>query len=189
MSRRIVIAEDGADIRINLNLLKTLEDCEICATPNGREALQLVRRPCASDRRRAARRHVGAAGHRGVHNYAVEPQVLAKDGKLLGIEAPIRWRHPDLRLVTAVRSLPIAKDNGQIVPLGTWALQEARWQTRQWQNHRPVGSAPSGLDASRLEKESTESTAMLDLQPKLAVLNPASDVRQWLTSRTTNPNI
>jgi EAL domain-containing protein (putative c-di-GMP-specific phosphodiesterase class I) len=173
MSRRIVIAEDGADIRINLNLLKTLEDCEICATPNGREALQLARRPRASDRGRAARRHVGAAGHCVVHNYAVEPQVLAKDGKLLGFEAPMRWLHSELGLVTAVRAIPIAKGNGQIVPLGTWALQEARWQTRQWQNHRPVGSAPSGLDASRLELESTESTAMLDLQPKLAVLDPA----------------
>ena len=140
--------------------------------------------------------------HRAVERQELQvffqPQVMASDSSLIGFEALMRWRHPYLGLVSPVRFIPIAEDNGQIVPMGAWVLQEACMQAGQWHHHMPAGSAPlrlavnlslrqfgdpgllqhvrsaletSGLHASQLELEITESTAMLDLQYTLDVLN------------------
>ncbi len=126
-----------------------------------------------------------------------QPQVMAADNRLLGFEALMRWSHPELGLISPVRFIPIAEDNGQIVPMGAWVMQEACKQAVQWQHSLPHGSAPlrvavnlslrqfsdpdlfnhvqhalevSGLSATQLELEVTESTAMLDLQHTLDVL-------------------
>lgn len=126
-----------------------------------------------------------------------QPQVMAQDSRLLGFEALMRWFHPELGMVSPVRFIPIAEDNGQIVPMGAWVMQEACKQAVSWQAHMPPGSTPlrvavnlslrqfsdprllnhvqqalemSGLNATQLELEVTESTAMLDLQHTLDVL-------------------
>ncbi len=139
--------------------------------------------------------------HRAVDRRELEvyfqPQVLAHDSSLIGFEALMRWRHPQLGLVSPVRFVPMAEDNGQIVPMGAWVLQEACRQAMQWQAHRPTNAAPlrvavnlslrqfsdphlldhvhealntSGIGPTQLELEITESTAMLDLQHTLDVL-------------------
>jgi EAL domain-containing protein (putative c-di-GMP-specific phosphodiesterase class I)/PleD family two-component response regulator len=126
-----------------------------------------------------------------------QPQVLASDSSLIGFEALMRWNHPALGLISPVQFIPIAEDNGQIVPMGAWVLYEACRQAVQWQTHLPKGSPAlrvavnlslrqfsdthllhhvrtalkeSGLNPEQLELEITESTAMLDLQQTLDVL-------------------
>ena len=139
--------------------------------------------------------------HRAVERQELQvffqPQVMAQDSSLIGFEALMRWRHPELGLVSPVRFIPIAEDNGQIVPMGAWVLQEACKQAMQWQAHMPPGATPqrvavnlslrqfsdphllqhvrcalevSGLNPTQLEMEITESTAMLDLQHTLDLL-------------------
>ncbi len=139
--------------------------------------------------------------HRAVERQELEaffqPQVMASDSSLIGFEALMRWRHPELGLVSPVRFIPIAEDNGQIVPMGAWVMQEACKEAMRWHDKCPVGSRPlriavnlslrqfsdphllhhvrsaleaSGLDATLLELEITESTAMLDLQHTLDIL-------------------
>ncbi len=139
--------------------------------------------------------------HRSVERQELQaffqPQVMAQDSSLIGFEALMRWRHPELGLISPVRFIPIAEDHGQIVPMGAWVLQEACMQAGKWQKHMPAGypllrvavnlslrqfgdpnllqhvrSAieTSGLEATQLELEITESTAMLDLQHTLDVL-------------------
>ncbi|MGN6393226.1 MAG: putative bifunctional diguanylate cyclase/phosphodiesterase [Gemmatimonadales bacterium] len=62
-----------------------------------------------------------------------QPIVEARSGAPVGAEALIRWRHPDLGLLLPSEFVPLAEENGLIMPLGEWVLQEACRQNLAWQ--------------------------------------------------------
>jgi diguanylate cyclase len=139
--------------------------------------------------------------HRAVDRHELEaffqPQVTAAQGRIKGFEGLIRWRHPELGLVSPVRFIPLAEDNGQIVRIGAWMLQQCCVQAVSWQTNFPLELKPlrvavnlsarqfadpelinhvrqaldvSGLPPQQLELEITEGTAMQDLQRTLDLL-------------------
>jgi diguanylate cyclase (GGDEF)-like protein/PAS domain S-box-containing protein len=63
-----------------------------------------------------------------------QPQVEIATGKIVGIEALIRWQHPDHGLVSPTEFIPLAEETGLIVPLGKWILKTACEQNKAWQN-------------------------------------------------------
>ena len=124
-----------------------------------------------------------------------QPRVGVKSGRISGVEALIRWRHPDSRVISPARFIPIAEQTGLIDAIGDWVLQTACKQMRRWidggiaprriavnisvrQLRR--GDLPArvgaildecGLEPRYLELEITESTLMEDPQRTVALLN------------------
>jgi diguanylate cyclase (GGDEF)-like protein/PAS domain S-box-containing protein len=63
-----------------------------------------------------------------------QPKINLKTGAIVGVEALIRWRHPQRGLMLPEKFIPVAEECGAIVPIGRWALREACRQARAWQN-------------------------------------------------------
>jgi diguanylate cyclase (GGDEF)-like protein len=149
----------------------------------GMDAQMQARRAIEQDLRRAF-----AAGEFELY---YQPVVnLARD-KITGFEALIRWRHPEKGMVAPNAFIPIAEEIGLIVPIGGWAIRQACATAATWPGgltvavnlsaaqFRSPGLVPivisalatSGLPASHLELEITETILMQDSEATLATLN------------------
>lgn len=63
-----------------------------------------------------------------------QPKVSLKTGKIVGVEALLRWFHPDRGIISPVKFIPIAEETNLIIPLGEWTLKTACQQTKLWQS-------------------------------------------------------
>ncbi|MFN2349177.1 MAG: putative bifunctional diguanylate cyclase/phosphodiesterase, partial [Thioalkalivibrio sp.] len=69
-----------------------------------------------------------------------QPRVRTRDGEMLGMEALVRWQHPQAGLTPPDQFIPMAEETGLITPLGLWVLRTACRQARTWMNlyQRPL---------------------------------------------------
>ncbi|MEH3061533.1 MAG: EAL domain-containing protein [Methylobacterium radiotolerans] len=127
---------------------------------------------------------------RGEFHLAYQPVVDAATGAPVSFEALMRWRHPTRGEVPPGDFIPLAEETGLIVPLGAWALREACREAATWPDAIRVGVnvsavqfraglekavrdalSASGLAASRLKLEVTESVLMQDAEGTVACLH------------------
>ena len=130
-----------------------------------------------------------------------QPIVDLRSGRVTGLEALLRWQHPDRGLVLPAEFIPIAEETGLIVALGGWVLEDACQRLADWDAaRRPVATTSdrlsvwvnlsarqlqepdfvetvaaalrsTGLEADRLTLEITESALMADVDQSAATLH------------------
>ncbi len=69
---------------------------------------------------------------RGQLHLLYQPQVSLEDGRIVGVEALLRWQHPELGLISPAEFIPIAEDSGQILQIGEWVMRSAASQMKAW---------------------------------------------------------
>ncbi len=105
-----------------------------------------------------------------------QPQVSLDSGKIVGMEALVRWQHPQHGLLAPVHFIPLAEETGLIVPLGLWILTMACDQCRTWQKagYPPLRLAVNLSARQFLQPELVESILHIlmetDLEPRFLEL-------------------
>ncbi len=90
------------------------------------------------------------------HNFILyyQPQYYAGNQKLRGMEALIRWKDGDGKMISPAKFIPIAEKNGTIIPIGNWVLEQSIRTFSEWRNRYGVPFVLSvNISALQYQKE------------------------------------
>ncbi len=144
-------------------------------------------------RRLALESRLARALERNELSVHYQPQISLDSGRMIGMEALLRWYNPEFGHISPSEFIPIAEETGLLIPIGEWVLRTACRQTREWLDlglqklrigvnlssrqfyhinlFRTISEAlaDSGLPASALELDITESTFINDVDEAMVI--------------------
>jgi diguanylate cyclase (GGDEF)-like protein/PAS domain S-box-containing protein len=131
------------------------------------------------------------AAERGELVLHYQPIYSLRTGRLFGVEALLRWAHPDQGLLLPAQFVPLAEENGLIVPLGRWVLREAFRQLRDWRARYPeagvvvcVNISGRQLQVPTLGPEVREALKATGADPRTVILEITESVLMHQTEET-----
>ena len=170
--------EDGADAE---TLLKHADLAMYHVKTRGRNGIERFQPALANaaDQRIALSRKLREGVEQNVFELVYQPQIDVREQRVCGVEALIRWRDPQIGVVSPATFIPLAEEMGLIEKIGEWVLRTACAQAKRWESMLPnmrmsVNVSPrqlapgnffevvkralssTGLAAGRLELEITE---------------------------------
>jgi predicted signal transduction protein with EAL and GGDEF domain len=127
---------------------------------------------------------------RGEFQLLYQPVVNIEDSRIVGLEALLRWHHPERGMISPAEFIPVAEETGVIVPLGEWVVRQACFDAANWPDEIKIAVnlspaqfrndnlarvvisalATSGVAPSRLELEITEEILLGHSRENLAAL-------------------
>ena len=122
--------------------------------------------------RKDLERDLRAALAEGQLSLVYQPQMDIRSGSMVGMEALLRWNHPDRGAISPVEFIPVAEATGLIVPIGEWVLRQACAQNKAWQEAGlPAFAVAVNLSAVQFRQKDLVATVDDALQQ--AGLDPA----------------
>jgi EAL domain-containing protein (putative c-di-GMP-specific phosphodiesterase class I) len=166
--------EDGEDAD---SLLKHADTAMYHAKDKGRDNCQFY---SASLTQRVQQRlnlesNLRQALSRNEFSLVYQPQLDLTSGRIHSIEALIRWNHPEQGVISPMDFIPLAEENGMIVPIGEWVLRTACIDAARWQHaghglRVAVNLSPMQFKDSNLVKTVLDILAQTGLAPKFLEL-------------------
>ncbi|WP_136417368.1 EAL domain-containing protein [Herbaspirillum sp. ST 5-3] len=121
-----------------------------------------------------------------------QPKVDARNGRVSGAEALVRWRHPDLGLISPAHFIPLAEETGLIVPLSQWVLRESCRQNLAWQQQ---GLPPMRIAVNLSARQFTDDNLIADtarvlreigIDPSLVEIEITESMMMYNTDKTVH---
>ncbi len=144
-----IFPEHGADCE---TLIKNADAAMYCAKDRGRNNFQFFTEDMNAQivMRLTLENGLRRAIEREEFFLVYQPQMDLGSGRITGLEALLRWQHPELGLVLPDKFIPIAENSGLILPIGEWVLRTACSQSQKWQD-KGLLAVPVAVNVSAVQ--------------------------------------